>query len=270
MADVRRWHIYALLDPETLLPRYVGWSFYPGRRLRAHINQAKGGAIGHKANWLRSVLSRGAEPMLFILESGFGDYEEAERRWIRDLRLSGTALTNATDGGEGAPGFCPSEETRARMSAARTGRKMPASAIAKTAAALRGRKQSATHVAALAATRRGKAPLAATAAARLVNLGKKQSAEVVAGRMAGIKRRAGAEFRKLDDESVRIIRSGFYTNERLAWGHGVSVSTIDAIKHRRRYVDVPDLHPDDIKKLFGDLVFASVSEAESSAATVNV
>jgi hypothetical protein len=60
---------------------------------------------------------------------------DLEIRMIAALRNAGVKLVNRTDGGEGASGLKHSDETRAKMSAAKTGRIVSDETIAKMSAA---------------------------------------------------------------------------------------------------------------------------------------
>ena len=233
----RAWHVYTLADPRSGAVRYVGWSFNPRQRLAGHMNEAKR-KISHKGRWLQQL--GGARPDLEVGESGEGPgWAAAERRWIAHFRTSGAPLTNLTDGGEGTPGFRPSAETRAKMSAARVGHRRSAESIAKTAAALRGRKQAQEHVSRLAAVRRGRVPLAAMEAARMAVTGRKQSPEHVGRRVASTAARGPRADRRLSDEQIVEIRISTKSLRSLAVEHGVGQTVIHGIKHRRRYKHVP-------------------------------
>jgi hypothetical protein len=197
------------------------------------MNQTRRGFDSHKTHWI----SVSGEPTVEILESGesLHGWAEAERRWISHFRNAGSRLTNATDGGDGTPGFYPGTETRKKMSAAHVGRKMPPESIAKTAAALRGRKQSPAHIAALAATRKGKIPMAATEAAAKWWLGRKQSAEHVQKRIAahiGVPR---PELHRLTEEQAIFAKNSGMSLRATAKILGVGVTTIFEIRKGKVY-----------------------------------
>ena len=151
---MRTWHVYALCEPITMTVRYVGWAFKPRRRLVEHMCRAKR-ERSHKAAWLRQLAAAGQIPGMTILESGTGDWAEAEQRWIKHFRDNGMKLTNLTDGGEGVVGLLFSQESRAKMRAAKVGRKLTQEHVAKVAAAHRGKKRSPETCAAIATGRRG-------------------------------------------------------------------------------------------------------------------
>lgn len=121
------WHIYSLTDPRDGRIRYVGKANNIKRRLCCHIHESlHSQKRNHRLNWIRSLVEIGQMPHLCILESGEGDWQEAEKRWIKTFRDAGYELVNATDGGEGVEGRVISEETRARLSAGvRSSRRVP-------------------------------------------------------------------------------------------------------------------------------------------------
>lgn len=110
--------IYALTDPRDESVRYVGKSFEPYQRFKDHIKKCRVYRYStHKNHWLRVLFSLGLVPLMTIIESTTEDGSTRERFWIAHFRSVGCVLTNATDGGEGMPGFIPSLETRAKLSA---------------------------------------------------------------------------------------------------------------------------------------------------------
>jgi hypothetical protein len=187
-ADLLAYEVYALADPRTGAIRYVGWSYDAAQRFKDHLKCARNGrGRTRSANWIRSLLRIDLEPLQVIVETGIGEWAEAERRWIRYYRRIGADLTNHTDGGGGVPGMKHSPETieklrrrevsaetRARMSAAakarstpeyrahlaalRTGTHPSSETRAKLAAAHRGRPKSAEHRARLSAANKGQVP----------------------------------------------------------------------------------------------------------------
>lgn len=231
--------IYVLVDPVTGDVRYVGWTNNPRQRLHAHISKARCNRT-YKNHWIAKLLDEGVKPEMRIVETGVSEHKEAERRWIKHFRQLGARLTNLTDGGDGAPGCHPAEETRRKMSIAHTGRKQTPESTAKTVAALKGRKQTPEHIGKLAATRKGKPIPKATAAAAVVNRGKKQSPEHVAKRIEPLRGRIRPEFRKLSDQDVREIRAarGTMSLRELGILYGVGQTTIYDVLHGHSYSDV--------------------------------
>lgn len=138
---MRRWYIYALIDPHTLQVRYVGWSFNVEKRVNDHITKSRKEHT-HKANWLNQLANDGLRPFVQILESGIDDWVSAERKWIEHFRSQNAPLTNLTSGGEGTLGCFPSEETRQKQSQAKRGKKLPPEHGRKIGERLRGKKRS--------------------------------------------------------------------------------------------------------------------------------
>ncbi len=118
--------VYQLVDPQSGAVRYVGKTVSMiEKRMREHLSRARSGAHHPRVHpWLRSV---GLEPTVVVLEEVFGtlqDLSDAEVRWIALRRGEGCDLVNHTDGGEGAAGYRHDAETRAKMSAKKTGIKV--------------------------------------------------------------------------------------------------------------------------------------------------
>ncbi len=108
-------YIYALCEPDTEAVRYVGKSVNPRRRLYQHVSER---AKTHKAFWIRSLADRGRRPLLRVLEEvSEDDCSRREMYWIEHFRLSGSDLTNLTDGGDGAS----TDRARTHLSAVRRG-----------------------------------------------------------------------------------------------------------------------------------------------------
>lgn len=241
MTTNRTWHIYTLTDPRTDAIRYVGWSFDVVRRLNAHVSTAKN-TVSHKSHWVRSLTSLGLRPIATVVESGCGDWQEAEKRWIAHHLSIGTKLTNMTIGGDGTPGCIPSIATREKMSKAGLGKIRTPESIEKSRAGLLGKKQSPEHIAALSRVRKGKSPVAAMAAAALANKGRKQTPEFIAKRTAALTGRIRLGDRSLTNEQVRFIRAtdGTISLRKIAAQMGVGQTIIFDIRHRAAYQDVAD------------------------------
>ncbi|MBB5444642.1 MULTISPECIES: GIY-YIG nuclease family protein [unclassified Paraburkholderia] len=111
-------NIYLLRDPRTSEVRYVGKTVRSiESRLRGHISDSRRQKI-RVSRWIASLLAIDMRPLVELIEVAHEDWQERERHWISFYRSAdGTDnLTNHTDGGEGAPGFVPSEETRLKLS----------------------------------------------------------------------------------------------------------------------------------------------------------
>jgi len=106
---------------------YVGRSKLDtaGNRLGRHLFLGRNSQnLGHKNNWIRSVLKQGGSIVSLVLESGLSWGESGQREIFRiaHYKSVGYDLTNMTDGGDGVIGFIHSVEARAKMSAANLGR----------------------------------------------------------------------------------------------------------------------------------------------------
>jgi hypothetical protein len=98
MEIVRRWHIYAIISPETGKPVYVGRTYGAvGGRFSAHFRAPSNKPLGEL---MRGWLLKSLLPTVEVLEKGSGDCRGAERKWIAQLRGWGYALMNRSPGGE--------------------------------------------------------------------------------------------------------------------------------------------------------------------------
>ncbi len=123
------YQIYVLVDPKTLLVRYVGRTVQPlAKRLKQHRYAKR---RSHVTSWIQALRAANLTPSIELLEtlSDEGSWYEAERWWINYGRLSGWQLTNHTDGGDGQPPVRVNSLT----------------ANEKVSAALRGRSKSEKH-----------------------------------------------------------------------------------------------------------------------------
>jgi predicted GIY-YIG superfamily endonuclease len=91
-------YIYALTDPETNEPRYVGRSKNLKRRLYEHHQTKRLKTKTHKNNWIKSLIDRGLKAKIVILEEcNDTNWSEREKYWVANI----PNLTNTTEGGEG-------------------------------------------------------------------------------------------------------------------------------------------------------------------------
>lgn len=118
------YRLYALLDPNTFTPFYVGYTKHPlNIRLNRHIADARDGkgtrGSQKKIAYIRRLLFAGREPFICELQVPPGithDWERAEAAWIALYKSAGIELTNEAEGGAGSTGAMKNEETRAKMS----------------------------------------------------------------------------------------------------------------------------------------------------------
>lgn len=149
-------------------------------------------------------------------------------------------LVNLTDGGEGAKGCFPSEETKAKIGVGNKGKKVSAETKANMSKAQKGRKFTAEHKAKLSAALKGKKHTAEARAKMSEALkGKKKSAEhkaKMSEALKGNKRNA-----KLTDEIVTEIiyqlKFHYYIGmlRDLAKQYGVNPDTISNIKTNKNW-----------------------------------
>lgn len=118
--------IYGLIDPDSLMIRYIGKSCSGLNRPRNHRAAAKrvrNREETHKARWIRSLLSRGLEYEIVILDETVPEaLYDLEQWWIVYGRALGWPLTNLTDGGPGNLGWKMPSETRVKIANASRGR----------------------------------------------------------------------------------------------------------------------------------------------------
>lgn len=87
-------YIYALLDPETTNPRYIGQTINLKVRFNNHMHFADpNGSV--KDKWLHSLKSSGTKPiMVLVEETNDQDADNVELAWIKYFDNCGFALTN--------------------------------------------------------------------------------------------------------------------------------------------------------------------------------
>lgn len=148
-------YIYSLCCPLTGVVRYVGKAEDPAQRFKRHLRNLHG--KNHKANWIRSLADAGLKPALGILdEVPETEWQALEAAYIQFFREEGFDLTNSTDGGDGRSGDSPSPETRAKLSAARLGKKLSPEWRTKISAAKFGKEKSPETRAKMSASMLGK------------------------------------------------------------------------------------------------------------------
>lgn len=170
-------YVYALFR-ENGVPFYVGKG--KGRRWTDHDAAARKGTKGHKNAIIRDMHARGAELIKTKIHEGLTESiaHEYEVALIKAIgRGKNGPLTNLTEGGEGTSGFKHppgrkfSSEHKAKLSAARVGKKLSPEQIMKMSLRMIGRKASQETREKMSATRAGKKPtpeaIAKSAASRL-------------------------------------------------------------------------------------------------------
>lgn len=136
----RPYFIYALIDPVTSQIRYIGKTHNPKYRYSHHVAPSSLRKKSHKTHWISSLIEKGVKPLIRIVAQV--DEEKAnemEIETIRRCRAMGIPLTNATDGGEGTPGYTPSFEQRKKHSEMMKGHPVSAETRAKMSASGKGR-----------------------------------------------------------------------------------------------------------------------------------
>jgi len=129
--------IYALAEPDTQNVRYCGKTIKQMPiRMDGHRRDAYTKFHRHSCNWLREVYEAGEEPVIMVCEEiDLADLprteqlrllNEAETRWIYQLKALGFDLTNATNGGDGCHGRVVSDETRKKAANSNRGQKRSA------------------------------------------------------------------------------------------------------------------------------------------------
>lgn len=117
-------YVYTLIDPRNNLPFYVGKG--SGERCNAHVVEAKYYVKRKslKLNKIRKLMRLGMEPIVIKVEENVSDKQalDLECLLIAEMRDLGFALTNMTDGGDGAQGYKHTEEHKQKMSGLQKGR----------------------------------------------------------------------------------------------------------------------------------------------------
>lgn len=187
--------IYALIDPSTGEPRYIGQTRGPvAARFKDHLKDKR---PSYKVNWLKNLKSRGLRPTIRELYKCYDGTtaDAAEIFFIANFKERGFKLTNLSLGGFN--GTCiHSEETKSKMSSAQKGKKFTSEHRAKIAANALGhkrwlgKKHTAEARAKMSAARMGK-PLSEETRSRMSAAALKRPPEVQARMSAsrvGLKR----------------------------------------------------------------------------------
>jgi hypothetical protein len=149
-----RFIIYALVDPRDGAWRYIGKTEKGAAvRLAEHLKKTRQGVRRHCNNWIRALAAVGLQPTLEVLEEFpcAAPLMEAEREWIAEAKRSGIALTNHTDGGEGASGYKHTSDGLSKM----RGRTVSAESIQRMRAAKASMSEETRQRMSVSAKRRG-------------------------------------------------------------------------------------------------------------------
>lgn len=132
-------YIYALVDPRNDTIRYVGKTVQIRVRYKQHCQPMSNSRNSYKRNWLKSLLP--LIPRIEILETVpiGGNWVEREIFWISYCKFLGYKLTNLTKGGDGLLGYVFTDEHRAKMSIANTGKKQSEETLAKLSKIRKGK-----------------------------------------------------------------------------------------------------------------------------------
>ena len=104
MEEIKKVYIYTLSDPITNVVKYVGKSINPKDRFRCHIKDAKLKRRNNlSCNWIKSLLKKGLEPNMDIIDEIEGEWEWLEIYWISQFKTWGFKLKNLTNGGDYNP-----------------------------------------------------------------------------------------------------------------------------------------------------------------------
>lgn len=131
----------------------TGEVFYVGKGKRADRMKLRS---GRSARWTRTANKHGFVPEVAAHWSTEPEAFEHEKFLIWCFREMGTDLVNHTEGGEGAPGFKQSEETRAKRSASSRGHRKSQDTIARMRTAQAGKTIATDTRRKIAATLRGR------------------------------------------------------------------------------------------------------------------
>lgn len=96
--------------------RYIGKTTTKlNTRLSSHLCDARRGMKNYRYNWIRSVISRGKLPSIFLISEVEGNGNNEEKAWIKYFRDIGVNLVNGTDGGEGTKGWKQTEKAKEKI-----------------------------------------------------------------------------------------------------------------------------------------------------------
>ena len=120
--------IYVIIDPRNNEIRYVGKTKQTlDKRLGGHLWDASKSS-NRRARWIAKLLRLGYQPRIeLIQEVPESCWRKAEHYWIDYYRSLGCTLTNGTEGGDG--GDTHTADVRAKMSKAKKGQRTRLGAV---------------------------------------------------------------------------------------------------------------------------------------------
>lgn len=119
----KTYSLYYLKCPIENIPRYIGITDNPKRRLKKHLNDKKHKNY-HKDNWIKKLQENNLLPeMVILLECDSREtINRLEIKLISEARkLYGDKITNISDGGDG---IVMTQEIKDKISKAHKGRKL--------------------------------------------------------------------------------------------------------------------------------------------------
>lgn len=161
MVENDNFYVYMYTNPLTMTPFYVG----KGRNDRAysHLNSTRERDKNpHKRNILNKLLSLEVDPIIEFIGEGLTEREAFDlekytiARFGREHGNPSGPLVNCTDGGEGSTGFRMTQESRDKMSIARTGLVPSQESRIKISKANKGKKKSDETKLKISMAKRGK------------------------------------------------------------------------------------------------------------------
>lgn len=240
-------NIYLIFDtrPETVAVHGTqGEAFYCGKTVGVpayRLNRHKADALKNPENRHSAMMLKcGDDVALHVIEvvPADEDWAARERYHIARVRSMNPNCTNTSAGGFGMPGVIPSAETRAKLSAAKKGRKLPLwqvellrnihlgskhtpEQIEKTASKHRGQKRPPETGPRISAANKGKIiTVEAREKMRLAKLGKKQKPEHVENMRKAITGKPKSESHRAALKAAWVLRRG---REAIKACHGVNV-----------------------------------------------
>lgn len=135
--------IYGLCDPRNQQIKYVGKTVQPlNFRLSQHIHHYGVKKRTKKSCWITQLLKENLYPEIFEIERiDEQNWIEAERFWIAYFKSIGCDLKNIAIGGEGNGGNKLTEQHKAKIAIASTGKKHTEEAKRKISEKAIGRKR---------------------------------------------------------------------------------------------------------------------------------